>query len=129
MHGLAGPATVAVALTSSPAWRTAGSTQPARRWGACVKARAGGRPQPALERAKEFLSLAQAQADFGLLLAGHRQMSGTLAMSGDFRSAFRAAEAEQTGFSPLSRCDRSAGGDRRATSSGIPLHLYYSVIS
>ena len=48
----------------------------------------GGRPQPALDRAEEFLSLAQAQTDSGLVLAGHRLVSSALALAGDFRSAF-----------------------------------------
>jgi predicted ATPase len=48
----------------------------------------GSRPRPALERAKEFLSLAETQTDPGLVLAGQRLVSSALASAGDFRSAF-----------------------------------------
>jgi class 3 adenylate cyclase/predicted ATPase len=48
----------------------------------------GGRPKPALDRAGEFLRLAQSQTDTGFLLAGGRLMGGTLALAGDFQSAF-----------------------------------------
>ena len=47
----------------------------------------GGEPIAALEQAKEFLSLAQSQAQSGLLLTGHRLVGSALIPIGDFREA------------------------------------------
>jgi tetratricopeptide (TPR) repeat protein len=58
----------------------------------------GGRPKPALDRAKEFLLLAQSQTDTGFLLAGGRLMGSTLALAGDFPSAFTHIERAVTSF-------------------------------
>jgi predicted ATPase len=56
----------------------------------------GGRPKPALDRAKEFLLLAQSQTDTGFLLAGGRLMGSTLALAGDYPSAFTHIERAVT---------------------------------
>jgi predicted ATPase len=56
----------------------------------------GGRPRPALDRAREFLLLAQSQSDTGFLLAGGRLMGSTLALAGDFPSAFSHIERAVT---------------------------------
>jgi predicted ATPase/class 3 adenylate cyclase len=47
----------------------------------------GGEPIAALEQAKEFLSLAQSQAQSGLVLTGHRLVGSALIPIGDFRDA------------------------------------------
>ena len=47
----------------------------------------GGAPIGALEQAKEFLSLAQSQAQSGLLLTGHRLVGSALMSVGDFQEA------------------------------------------
>ena len=47
----------------------------------------GGEPIAALEQAKEFLSLAQSQAQSGLLLTGHRLVGSALIPTGDFQEA------------------------------------------
>jgi class 3 adenylate cyclase/predicted ATPase len=47
----------------------------------------GGEPIAALEQAKEFLSLAQSQAQSGLLLTGHRLVGSALIPIGDFQGA------------------------------------------
>jgi tetratricopeptide (TPR) repeat protein len=47
----------------------------------------GGEPVAALEQAKEFLSLAQSQAQSGLLLTGHRLVGTALIPIGDFPEA------------------------------------------
>ncbi len=56
----------------------------------------GGRPRPALDRAREFLLLAESQSDTGFLLAGARLMGSTLALAGDFPSAFSHIERAVT---------------------------------
>jgi predicted ATPase len=56
----------------------------------------GGRPKPALDRAREFLQLAQSQTDTGFLLAGGRLMGSTIALAGDFPSAFSHIERAVT---------------------------------
>ena len=56
----------------------------------------GGRPKPALDRAKEFLQLAESQTDTGFLLAGERLMGSTLTLAGDFPSAFSHIERAVT---------------------------------
>jgi len=48
----------------------------------------GGRPNPALDRAREFQLLAQSQTDTGFLLAGGRMMGSALALAGDYPAAF-----------------------------------------
>jgi len=47
----------------------------------------GGEPIAALEQAKEFLSLAQSQAQSGLLLTGHRLVGSALIPVGNFQEA------------------------------------------
>ena len=47
----------------------------------------GGEPVAALERGKEFLSLAPSQMQPGLLLVGHRLAGSALAFTGDYPAA------------------------------------------
>jgi tetratricopeptide (TPR) repeat protein len=47
----------------------------------------GGEPVAALEQAREFLSLAECQAQSGLLLTGHRLVGSALMPIGDFQQA------------------------------------------
>jgi predicted ATPase len=56
----------------------------------------GGRPKPALDQAKEFLRIAQSQTDTGFLLAGGRLMGSTLALAGNFPSAYSHIERAVT---------------------------------
>ena len=60
----------------------------------------GGRPKPALERAREFMLLAQSQTDTGFLLAGGRLMGSALALAGDFPSAFSHIEQAVRLYTP-----------------------------
>jgi predicted ATPase len=53
-------------------------------YGLFLANRAGGMAKPALERAREFLSLAQSRTDTGLLLMGHRLTGVSLIDTGDF---------------------------------------------
>jgi class 3 adenylate cyclase/predicted ATPase len=57
-------------------------------YGLFLTNRAGGNARLALERAREFLSLAQSQTDTGLLLMGNRLTGVSLIDMGDFPLAF-----------------------------------------
>ena len=60
----------------------------------------GGRPRPALEQARTFLSLAQAQTQSGLLLMGHRIVGTVLALIGDYAEALTHLERAVAMYKP-----------------------------
>jgi predicted ATPase len=59
-----------------------------------------GRPRTALDQVREFLSLAEAQEDSGLLLQGHRLIGFVQIAIGDYRAAFAHAERAVTLYVP-----------------------------
>jgi DNA-binding winged helix-turn-helix (wHTH) protein/predicted ATPase len=60
----------------------------------------GGRPKPALEQARTFLSLAEAQTQSGLLLMGHRVVGTVLALVGDYPAALTHLERAVAMYRP-----------------------------
>jgi predicted ATPase len=83
----------------------------------------GGKPKAALDRAREFLSLAQSQKDSGLLLMGHRLVGVALITIGDYPAALSHAERAVALYMPE---EHSALAFRFGQDIGVSAFSYYS---
>jgi predicted ATPase len=83
----------------------------------------GGKPKAALDRAREFLSLAQSQKDSGLLLMGYRLVSVALITIGDYPAALSHAERAVALYMPG---EHGALAFRFGQDIGVSAFSYYS---
>jgi class 3 adenylate cyclase/predicted ATPase len=84
----------------------------------------GGEPRAALERAKEFLSIAQSQTESGPLLLGHRMVSTALFTIGDYSAMFSHAERAVALYVPE---EHRALAFRFGQDIGVSAFCYYTL--
>jgi hypothetical protein len=84
----------------------------------------GGKPRAALDRAKEFLSVAQSQTESGPLLLGHRMVSTALFTIGDYPAVFSHAERAVALYVPE---EHRALAFRFGQDIGVSAYCYFTL--